>query len=99
MATKTQRRVTNGAGNFLIRIDSSFFSRWSGDGRACGVAVPSAAHHFADYAEADAVCQQVRALGHTLAYVTDIFGREIDMAALAKERERLDAKYRKFWGV
>jgi hypothetical protein len=92
-------RVIEDNVRYIVRVgeDARFFVRFD-SGLPCVTQAPSAAWH-GSYAEADAICVQIREKdGRYIAAVADIYGRTIDYRALETERQTQRAREAQFWG-
>ncbi len=92
-------RVISGNARYLVRVgaDPRFLVRLDpSDGRPLVAQAPSTAWH-GSYAEADAICEQLREKDY-IAVVTDIYGRAVDYEALESEREKQQDRITQFWG-
>jgi len=83
-------------GSFLVRIGSSFFVGYNGNGKALAVIAPSRARHMR-YEDADAECQRLISAGYKDACVTDCFGRFADLEVIADEARRTAERVKQFW--
>lgn len=98
---KKQRpgRVISSDEMYLLRIDPDhLYSRDNDDGRPLGTRYPSVAAHMS-YAEADALCQRLRAQGYRSAFVSDIRGDAVSIAALEAARVQQEERAARFWGT
>lgn len=69
--------------DFLVALDNIlFYCENLENGTISGTRVPSAAQRFQNYAQADAMCQNLRRSGYGRSCVTDAFGEAVDVDTL-----------------
>jgi hypothetical protein len=97
MAKRPVREIVD-TNRYVVRVGDNFFVKHAPDGRPYVVYAPSAAWH-GSYDEADKICAKIReADSRYSCVVTDIYGRPVDLKALADERAWQNDREAAFWG-